>query len=66
MHEDAATRELRLIYESQAGIYKILQQMEHQLQEIGQKQLAAAPPQGGQQQGGAVQQAVGGGFTFNL
>lgn len=49
-YEDAETRELRLIHESQNAIYKILQQMEHKLNQIqqGQGGVAQQPAQGGQ------------------
>ena len=56
-YEDAQMRELRMIYETQANIYKVMQQMETKLQEIAQQQhVHTSMLQGG---AGAVQQQPG-------
>ncbi|KAI1722185.1 legume-like lectin family domain-containing protein [Ditylenchus destructor] len=52
--EDVTARELRLIYESQTAIHKVMQQMEMKLQEINQQQHVHTSLL--QQGGGAVQQ----------
>jgi mannose-binding lectin 1 len=53
-YEDAQMRELRMIYESQANIHRVMQQMETKLQEIyQQQQVHTSILKGG---GGAVQQ----------
>lgn len=64
VYEDASSRELRFIHESQAAIHRVLQQVELKLQEISQQQrsqLATIQQQQQQQTGvgGAVQQATG-------
>ncbi|CAJ0962931.1 unnamed protein product, partial [Mesorhabditis belari] len=59
--EDATARELRLIYESQTAIHKVMQQMEQKLIEIRQGQVSGgvAVPQQQQQHTGSQHVAAG-------
>lgn len=56
-YEDGQMRELRLIYEAQSNIHKVMQQMELKLQEIAQQQRTMLVGAGG---AATVQQPVGG------